>query len=148
MIRKHTNYRWEGVDILQYKEDGSIFRDVTRQVLFENDWDLPCQWRYFEVGVGGYSTLEKHEHTHWVMIIRGKGTCLLGNDIREVGFGDAIRIPSWQWHQFKANRGESLGFLCLVSYERDKVTLPTESDIAQLKKNPEIKRFLEECGDG
>lgn len=144
MIYKHHHYRWEGVELLQYKEDGSLFRDVTRQVLLENDADIPCQWRYFEVDTNGYSTLEHHEHTHWVMILRGKGTCLLGEEVHSVDFGDVIRIPSWQWHQFKANRGEPLGFLCLVSYERDKVTLPTPEDVAEMKKNAAVRAFLEE----
>jgi ribulose-bisphosphate carboxylase large chain len=29
--------------------------------------------RYFEIAPGGYSTLEKHEHEHVVIPIRGRG---------------------------------------------------------------------------
>ena len=48
--------RWEGVDAVAYKAEGSApFRDVTRQVLFDDE-DLPCQLRYFHVAAGGWST--------------------------------------------------------------------------------------------
>lgn len=144
MIRKHKDYRWDDVSQLVYKEDNSPFRSVTRQVLFDGAEDIPCQWRYFEVAPGGYSTLEHHQHTHWVMIFRGKGMALLGDEVQAVSFGDLITIPAWQWHQFRANRGEALGFLCLVNQERDKVTLPTDAELTAMKKNPAIRDFLEE----
>ena len=64
--RHHGDFTWEEVPVLAYKQDGTApFRDVTRQVLFE-DADLGCQLRYFEVAPGGHSTLERHEHVHAV----------------------------------------------------------------------------------
>jgi len=46
--RKHAApMRWDGVDVLAYKRDpASPFRDVTRQVLFD-DPALASQLRYF-----------------------------------------------------------------------------------------------------
>ena len=76
-----------------YKQDGSPFKDVTRQVLYDGAFDIPCQFRYFECLPGGYSTLEYHEHTHMVMIFRGKGQVLLGYEIHDVEAGDFIEIP-------------------------------------------------------
>lgn len=144
MIRKQKDYHWKDVEVLAYKEDNSPFKGVTRQVLFDGDFDIPCQWRYFEVEAGGYTTLEHHEHTHWVVIFRGRGTCLLGDEVSEVALGDLVRIPSWQWHQFRANRGEKLGFFCLVNQDRDKVTLPTEAELEKLKQKEQVRAFLEE----
>jgi hypothetical protein len=48
LVRHHTgDCHWEGVDVLQYKQEGSApFRDVTRQVLFD-DPALAPQLRYF-----------------------------------------------------------------------------------------------------
>lgn len=82
MIRKFDakNFKWDGVDTLVYKQDGSPFKDVTRQVLYDGAYDIPCQFRYFECLPGGYSTLEYHEHTHMVMIFRGKGQPLLARN--------------------------------------------------------------------
>ncbi len=47
-----------------------------------------------------YSTLEYHEHTHMVMIFRGKGQVLLGDEIHDVEAGDFIEIPGKTIHQF------------------------------------------------
>jgi hypothetical protein len=62
LVRRHDgSFHWEGVDVLQYKQEGAApFKDVTRQVLFEMR-DLPAQLRYFEVAPGGYTTLERHQ---------------------------------------------------------------------------------------
>jgi hypothetical protein len=70
IVRRHDgNFHWDGVDVLAYKQDGAApFKDVTRQVLFDGA-GIPGQLRYFEVAPGGYSTLERHEHMHAVVII-------------------------------------------------------------------------------
>jgi mannose-6-phosphate isomerase-like protein (cupin superfamily) len=67
----------------------------------------------------GYSTLERHEHAHAVMILRGRGQCMVGDEVRDVKQFDLITIPGWTWHQFRANGGEAFGFLCMVNSTRD-----------------------------
>ena len=67
------------------------------------------------MAAGGYSTLERHEHMHAVMILRGHGQCLVGEEVRQVKPFDLVTIPSWTWHQFRATEGEPLGFLCMVN---------------------------------
>ena len=86
LVRKHSgDFHWEGVDVLAYKQEGSApFKDVTRQVLFDST-DPPAQLRYFEVAPGGHTTLERHEHVHSVMVIRGRGQCLVGDRAYELG---------------------------------------------------------------
>jgi quercetin dioxygenase-like cupin family protein len=139
----NPDYTWEGVDRMPYKEEGAApFRAISRQVLFDES-AMGCQLRYFEMEEGGHSTLERHEHMHAVMILRGHGQCLLGDQIRNVSLHDLITIPAWQWHQFRANAGEPMGFLCMVNHERDKPQLPTHEERAALAKSPEIARFLE-----
>ena len=135
--------RWHDVELLAYKQDAEApFRDVTRQVLFA-DAKLGCEWRYFEVGVGGHSTLERHDHVHAVMIHRGRGQCLVGDQVSDVGVGDLVFIPSHSWHQFRANAGEPLGFLCLVNAARDRPQLPDAEQLKQLRADPAIARFLD-----
>ena len=64
---------------LPYKEDErALFKAITRQVLF-SDPELAGELRYFEVAPGGFSTLERHEHMHAVLILRGRGHCLVGD---------------------------------------------------------------------
>lgn len=136
-------FRWDGVAHMPYKQDGSApFRDISRQVLFHED-ALGCELRYFEMDAAGYSTLERHEHMHAVMILRGHGECLLGEQVIAVKPHDLVTIPAWTWHQFRASAGEPMGFLCMVNLQRDRPQLPTEAELAAMKRNPEVARFLE-----
>lgn len=142
-VRSHTGgYRWAGVELHAYKEEAAApFRDITRQTLFRNE-GLAGELRYFEIAPGGHSTLERHEHLHAVMILRGKGRCLVGEAVREIGPLDLISIPAMSWHQFRADRGEPLGFLCMVDVLRDKPQLPGDADLAALRADPAIAEFL------
>lgn len=144
MLRRALpGFRWESVDLLRYKDDGSApFRDVTRQVLFA-DAAGGAEWRYFEVAAGGWSTLERHEHTHAVMILRGRGRCLLGDRVQDVAEHDLVEVPPMTWHQFRAAPDAPLGFLCLVSTDRDRPQLPQPADLAALRAVQEVARFLD-----
>jgi quercetin dioxygenase-like cupin family protein len=134
LVRKHTrDFHWEGVEVLRYKQEGDApFKDVTRQVLFESQ-SPAAQLRYFEVSPGGYTTLERHEHVHSVMVIRGRGQCLVGDRAYEIAERDLVNVPPMAWHQFHAAGDAPLGFLCLVATERDRPQLPTAEEAAQLQ---------------
>ena len=129
LVRKHSgDFRWQRVDVLAYKDEGAApFKDVTRQVLFEGR-ELPAQLRYFEVAPGGYTTLERHEHVHAVMVIRGRGQCLVGDVARDIALHDLVNVPPMMWHQFHAAKDEPLGFLCLVAADRDRPQLPADHE--------------------
>ncbi len=134
--------RWRDVEVLEYKQDGSApFRDVTRQVLFEDPL-LDCQLRYFEVAPDGHTTLERHTHVHAVMIVRGHGECLIGDEIFAIGEHDLVQVPPLAWHQFRAPADTPLGFLCLVNVERDRPQLPTVDDLAALRADPRRAAFI------
>jgi mannose-6-phosphate isomerase-like protein (cupin superfamily) len=135
LVRKHSgDFHWQGVEVLEYKQEGAApFKDVTRQVLFDSR-DPPAQLRYFEVAPGGYTTLERHEHVHAVMVIRGRGQCLVGERAYDIGTHDLVNVPPMTWHQFHAARDEPLGFLCLVARERDRPQLPGEAEAAAIAK--------------
>jgi len=140
--RACDGFRWEGVDVLAYKDaDSAPFKDVTRQLLFRTE-ALGCELRYFEVAADGHSTLERHAHAHAVMILRGRGACLVGGALRSVGPHDLVSIPGGTWHQFRASEGEPLGFLCMVNVERDRPQLPGEADLEVLRVDPDIAAFI------
>jgi len=130
LVRKHSgDFHWEGVDVLAYKQEGSApFKDVTRQVLFDSA-EPAAQLRYFEVAAGGHTTLERHEHVHSVMVIRGRGQCLVGDQAYELGANDLVAVPPMTWHQFRAAPDSPLGFLCLVAAQRDRPQLPAAGEI-------------------
>jgi quercetin dioxygenase-like cupin family protein len=132
------------VNTLPYKQDDrALFKSITRQVLFA-DPQLHAELRYFEIEPGGYSTLERHEHVHAVLILRGHGHCLVGKEVRAVELRDLITVPPLTWHQFRASADEPLGFLCMVNAVRDKPQLPSAEDLAQLKSDEKIAAFLGE----
>jgi quercetin dioxygenase-like cupin family protein len=144
MIVKTTgDFKWEGVDVLPYKEDGNMFRDVTRQVMFEGTGDLPVEFRYFEVGPGGHSTLERHEHQHAVMVIRGRGRVLVRDSVTPICCQDIVHIPPMTWHQFRADEDSPLGFLCIVACERDRPQRPCEAELEYLRSSDVVREFIQ-----
>lgn len=137
------DYRWTAVEQLRYKEEGAApFRDVTRQTLFRRP-DMRGELRYFEVAKGGHSTLERHDHTHAVMILRGSGSVLIGEAVHAVRAFDLVTVPPSTWHQFRATSAEPLGFLCMVDAERDKPQLPDAEELERLRKNAATSAFLD-----
>ena len=136
-------FRWEGVDLLAYKPDPGVpFRDVTRQTLFRRD-DLAGELRYFEVAPGGHSTLERHRHVHAVLVLRGRGRCLVGDVVHALAEHDLVTVPAHTWHQFRAADDAPLGFLCMVDAVRDKPELPDAAALAELRAHPETAAFLD-----
>lgn len=116
------DYRWP-VALKPYKDGGELFRGVTRQTLLgdgEGEEALSFLTRYFEVGAGGFSTLEHHQHPHAVVVFRGRGTVQLGEERTAIGPGDCVYVAPGEAHQFCADRGEALGFLCIVDRHRDR----------------------------
>jgi quercetin dioxygenase-like cupin family protein len=142
LIQHLKNYRWENVPVLDYKEQGTHYNSITRQVLCEGLADIPCQLRYFEIAASGHSTLEQHQHAHLVIIFRGAGQVLLGQEIHSVQEKDVITIPAHTWHQFRATEGNTFGFLCLVNVERDSPILPSDDDLKWLRQDPAIADFI------
>jgi len=136
-------FRWRGIPLLAYKQgSGTHFRSISRQVLFDEGGPGGIQLRYFEIAPGGHSTLERHDHTHSVMVLRGRGRALVGRRIHALGANDLVRVPPRTWHQFRAARGAPLGFLCLVRAERDKPRRPGPRELAALRADRRIGAFI------
>ena len=135
--------RWESVELRPYKEDErALFRSITRQVLF-SDPELAGELRYFEIAPDGFSTLERHAHMHAVLVLHGRGQCLVGDEVRRIAPHDLVTVPPWTWHQFRAASDEPLGFLCLVNANRDKPVLPSEAELQELRSHPRVAAFLD-----
>jgi S-methyl-1-thioxylulose 5-phosphate methylthiotransferase len=141
-IRQTEPFRWEGVAVGPYKDEGTHFKGVTRQVLFDAAGGTDAELRYFEIEPGGYSSLERHEHVHAVMVVRGGGRCLVGTEIHELGQGDLVTVPPRTWHQFLAGDSEMLGFLCLVRPDRDRPERPDTLALAALRRDPRVAALI------
>ena len=142
VIPHRGGFRWEGVGVGAYKTGDAGFRDVTRQLLFGGESGGASELRYFELALGGYTTLERHTHVHEVMILRGEGRVLVGREIYALGQFDLVRVLPLTWHQFRAADQEPLGFLCLVDRERDRPERPTPEQLAELRSGADLAHFI------
>lgn len=120
-------FRWAGVEPQDYKlkeeaaARGMGFRGVTRHTLVRSD-QLPATYelRYFEFEPRGYSSLEKHRHIHFVIVVRGEGRALVGHELIACRAFDAVEVPPLTPHRWM-NAGEKpFGFLCPVDRDRDR----------------------------
>lgn len=141
-VRAGSDGRWEDVGVRTYKEAGSAFRDVTRQLLFGPEEGLASELRYFEVGPGGHTTLERHEHAHAVVVLKGRGRVFVHPVVREIRPFDLVHVPSSTWHQFRADPGEPLGFLCMADAGRDRPRRPTPAELEDLRADAEVAAFI------
>lgn len=143
-----TTFQWEGVELEQYKlhkgeQPGEGWQHITRQVI-AGRFGEPCSFRlrYFEVGPGGHSSLEKHEHIHIVMTLRGTGKVIVGDDVHETTPFDVIYVPPMVPHQFVNDGDEPYGFLCIVDGDRDKPQPLTPDELERLRNLPETSAVM------
>ena len=136
--RNEDRYRWSGVEVKSYPGGGTQSRGACKQVLFAAEHGLHSELRYFELEPGGYSALERHEHVHAVLILRGRGRAVLDTRVVDVAEHDLVYVEPNTWHQFLAGADSYLGFLCAVNNERDRPCRPSEDDIARLERIPEV----------
>ncbi len=130
-VLKFDGFRWQGVEVAAYKAEEPPFKDVTRQTLLgdrEEEGDLNFITRYFEVQPGGYSTLEKHQHPHVVVVLRGRGRVVLDQHTYEIAPCDCVYVSPGVFHQFHTTGDEPLGFLCVVDRLRDRPQLPNDEE--------------------
>ena len=134
-VIKSDGFRWQAVEVKEYKPAGTHFKDVTRQTLLGEaggEGDLNFITRYFEIQPGGYSTLEQHQHPHAVVVLRGTGRVILGERTYDIAPYDCVYVSPAVFHQFQATGDEPLGFLCTVDRARDRPQLPTEDDLRRI----------------
>jgi quercetin dioxygenase-like cupin family protein len=133
-------FNWDTVSKVAYKrQDGSqTFFRVERQNIISSDDGVDFDVRYFECGSGGYTTLEKHQHTHIVMIARGLGRVIIGENVYDAEPFDFFIIPEWQPHQLMNAGEEPFGFFCTVNARRDRFTLLSREETEKLRQHKEI----------
>jgi mannose-6-phosphate isomerase-like protein (cupin superfamily) len=133
---------WHGVEAEGYRPGDSIDTGVSRHTLIGGRKDDPAdpgpgsELRYFAVGPGKASRLEKHEHEHYVIVREGNGYAIVGDGVSEVSPGDIVYVGPMEIHQF-VNRGDTtFGFFCMVDACRDIPQMPSQGDLARLNASP------------
>lgn len=139
-----NGFRWD-VPLKAYKTDGTGFHGISRQTLIgeaDSDQMVNNITRYFEIEPGGHSSLERHAHTHSVVILRGSGTVLLDRDVHPINTHDCVFIGPECLHQFHASSDQPLGFLCIVDRERDRPRPPSADELAALRAIPGLREWV------
>jgi len=119
VIQRWQGDNWEGVEPKKYKDLPGAWEAVTRFNLMpesEADFEMRC----FTVEPGGFTSFERHEHEHCVVVLSGSGRVRLGDDLHPIGPNDAVHVSSNTPHQFQNTGTEPLRILCVVDRERDR----------------------------
>jgi quercetin dioxygenase-like cupin family protein len=113
------------------------FSGVTRHTLARPE-ELPAAYelRYFEFAEGGYSSLEKHRHSHFVIVLRGEGRALVGDRVVDCRPFDAVYVPPFAPHRWSNAGDEPFGFLCTVDRDRDRPQPLDDSEWEALRAEP------------
>ncbi len=140
-------FRWEGVPERDYKpsaleERGMQWQGLTRHTLVDHrERPTTFDLRYFEIAPGGFSSLEKHEHAHVVVVLRGAGRALVGDEVVELAPHDALLVPPLAPHRW-VNAGDGpFGFLCPVDGERDRPQPVDDAEWEALRADPATAPF-------
>ncbi|WP_138431539.1 cupin domain-containing protein [Fodinibius saliphilus] len=144
-VVKCSDYEWDSVSHKEYKDDQSCYKGVQRYSLLgtrNDEQALNFETRYFEVETGGYTSFEYHRHPHSVVVIRGMGTVILDNEVCELSLHDVVYIAPNTLHQFHADHGESLGFICTVDRYRDRPTLPDKDKIDDIVESEKVRKKI------
>jgi mannose-6-phosphate isomerase-like protein (cupin superfamily) len=146
---KFDDYRWDTVPLINYKEVSSksnaniTFNNITRQNIITKNDGVDFEVRLFECGPDGFSTLEKHQHTHIVMIARGTGKVIIGENIYDASPLDYFIIPEWHPHQLINTGKEPFAFFCTVNANRDNFKLLSNKEVEQLRENKDIDKWIQ-----
>lgn len=121
-LRFDGAFGWEGRENLRYKANGGLpFEGVRRvELLGQHGENTAFDLRYFEVEPGGYTSLERHRHTHAIINARGRGVLLHGDERTELGHLDVAYVAPDEVHQLRNESAEPFGFFCIVDHDRDR----------------------------
>lgn len=126
LLKFLPGYRWEKREVSVYKPNAGLpFAHVDRQELIGKFGESTAfDVRYFELAPGGYSSREKHFHTHVVIPVRGQGQLECQGQIFPLHHLDIAYVPPLAVHQLSNPTDEPFGFLCIVDHDRDAPMAP------------------------
>jgi quercetin dioxygenase-like cupin family protein len=111
--RRAGDWSWEGVAAREYASGAQ-----RHTIIGAGEGARDVELRYFRIPAGGASAFESHPHEHAIVILHGRAEALLGEEVAEVGPGDAVFVASQEPHQLTVVGDEPLGFLCTALVAR------------------------------
>lgn len=125
------HFHWAGRKPSSYKAtelQGDLpFREVVRHELLGRFGEpMAFHLRYFEIGPGGHSSREKHQHIHAIIGVRGEGALELEDRTVTIKPMDIAYVPPMRVHRLShvASSCEPFGFFCIVDAQRDRPIKP------------------------
>ncbi len=136
------SFRWSGVEPMVYGDleqaAGRVWRGTSRHIIKGREHGGAFDVRYFEVEPGGFTSLERHQHIHSVVCIRGSGYAVVGEEIHPMAAFDHVYVEAGTGHQFVNDGSEPFGFLCVVDADRDRPQALAPDEVARLRKHPRV----------
>jgi ribulose-bisphosphate carboxylase large chain len=126
VLRCLPGFHWQDRTDRVYKAQIDLGFDGVRRVELvgkngeQSDFDL----RYFEIAPGGFTSLEKHLHTHVILCARGAGVLITDQERSELKAFDVAYVAPLEVHQLRNETTEPFGFFCVVDRERDRPMRP------------------------
>lgn len=117
-----SNFEYPDAELTTYKDEPGTWVAVTRRVLHPSA-QTSFETRYFEIAAGGYTSFEKHQHEHVVVVLRGSGRVRLEDTWTDIHEGDSVRVSGMTPHQFVNSSEVPFGILCIVDRDRDRPIL-------------------------
>ena len=116
------DFNWIGRDSVKYKEADDIsFNSIRRIELAGKNGEISAfDLRYFEMDQNGFSSKEMHQHAHVIIVARGEGEVIVGDEEYSAKKNDILYIKPMTTHQLKNPHAEPFGFYCIVDRDRDK----------------------------
>jgi len=120
---KHFNknagvFRWDSVEPKSLNVEG--IAGVTKNILIGKDDEAPNSiMRFFWLEPGGHSRLETHPQEHEVIILHGKGTVQINDEIHKLKPYDVVFVSPNELHQFKNDSDEPFGFICVIPIPKE-----------------------------
>ena len=125
-IRQHfpfqPGFQWAERPSSPYKDaSDAAYQGVRRvELVGKHGERTRTDLRYFEVEPGGFSSHERHLHTHIIIGARGDGVLLLDGRRIEIRAMDVAYIEPLQSHQLLNETADPFGFFCVVDHDRDR----------------------------
>ncbi len=125
-LTHNGEFAWKGREFVDYKLDQSLpFSGVRRLELIGSAGEATAfELRYFELEPGGFTSLERHRHTHTLIGVRGRGIVVEEGDRRELQPFDVAFVDQHHAHQLRNESDRPFGFFCIVDRKRDRPKAP------------------------
>jgi ribulose-bisphosphate carboxylase large chain len=120
------DFSWQGRSATSYKGDDALpFDGVKRVELIGQAGERTAfDLRYFELAPQGFTSLEKHLHTHTIIGVRGEGVLIKGDEATSLKSLDVAYVDALEVHQLRNDQPEPFGFFCIVDHQRDRPMAP------------------------